>query len=211
MPRFAFPLLLCGSAVDFEVWCDCPAHTCYRAFPRNENCKIRTTLALCLPSSIKGMRKKIPPLQRSPISNPQIQVSGTQALQTMSFLHSFFASTFRPQRTRISFDLDDTLACHRAEVAAEPGYFPTFIHRWLGEPLRHGTGSLMRELRRRDAASGFTPHRDVRRCTYGAGCCCMASGSTAWSTASVIAMDWRPMDFRVCPQNSRRHSVSICT
>ena len=81
----------------------------------------------------------------------------------MSFLHSFFASTFRPQRTRISFDLDDTLACHRAEVAAEPGYFPTFIHRWLGEPLRHGTGSLMRKLRRRGCSvwiytpSGRTP------------------------------------------------------
>lgn len=81
----------------------------------------------------------------------------------MSILHSIFASTFRPQRTRISFDLDDTLACHRAEVPAEQGYFPTFIHRWLGEPLRHGTGSLMRELRRRGCSvwiyttSGRTP------------------------------------------------------
>jgi len=65
----------------------------------------------------------------------------------MSILHNIFASNCRPRRARISFDLDDTLACHRTEVPVERGYFPSFIYRWLGEPLRHGTAALIRELR----------------------------------------------------------------
>jgi len=52
-------------------------------------------------------------------------------------------------RTRISFDIDDTLACHHGHVVAETSRLPAAIHRWLGEPLRVGTRSLIRELRRR--------------------------------------------------------------
>ncbi|MFZ4536087.1 hypothetical protein [Propionivibrio sp.] len=81
----------------------------------------------------------------------------------MNFLRHILASTFRPQRTRISFDIDDTLACHGAGVPTEDSHVPAFIHRWFGEPLRHGTGSLVRELRRRGCSvwiyttSGRTP------------------------------------------------------
>jgi hypothetical protein len=52
-------------------------------------------------------------------------------------------------RTRISFDIDDTLACHHGHVVAEKSRVPAAIHRWLGEPLRVGTRALIRELRRR--------------------------------------------------------------
>jgi hypothetical protein len=55
----------------------------------------------------------------------------------------------RHPRTRISFDIDDTLACHHGHVVAEKSRLPAAIHRWLGEPLRVGTRSLIRELRRR--------------------------------------------------------------
>jgi len=58
-------------------------------------------------------------------------------------------STPGPARTRISFDIDDTLACHHGHVVAEKSRLPAAIHRWLGEPLRVGTRSLIRELRRR--------------------------------------------------------------
>lgn len=81
----------------------------------------------------------------------------------MSILHDIIATNFRPQRTRISFDIDDTLACHGAGVLTEASRVPAFIRRWLGEPLRHGTGSLVRELRRRGCSvwiyttSGRTP------------------------------------------------------
>lgn len=57
------------------------------------------------------------------------------------------SSSARP--LRISFDLDDTLTSHCDRVQMESGWFPGFIHRWLGEPLRDGTYRLMRELRRR--------------------------------------------------------------
>jgi hypothetical protein len=69
---------------------------------------------------------------------------------------------------RISFDVDDTLVLHRLDGPPERGHFPAFIHRWFGEPLRRGTCSLMKELRRRDCSiwiytsSGRTPN-DIRR------------------------------------------------
>lgn len=56
---------------------------------------------------------------------------------------------FRRQQIRISFDIDDTLACQFHHAAAEQSRLPKFIHRLLGEPLRSGTRSLTRELRRR--------------------------------------------------------------
>jgi len=59
------------------------------------------------------------------------------------------ASMLRKSRTRISFDIDDTLACHHGHVVAETSRVPAAIHRWLGEPLRVGTRALIRELRRR--------------------------------------------------------------
>jgi hypothetical protein len=59
------------------------------------------------------------------------------------------ANVFRPSRTRISFDIDDTLACHHGHLVAETSRVPAAIHRWLGEPLRVGSRALIRELRRR--------------------------------------------------------------
>ena len=64
---------------------------------------------------------------------------------------------------RISFDVDDTLVLHGLDAPPECGRFPAFIHRWLSEPLRRGTCSLVRELRRRGCSvwiytsSGRTP------------------------------------------------------
>lgn len=71
-------------------------------------------------------------------------------------------------RTRVSFDVDDTLVCSGAGAPTERSCFPAFIHRWLGEPLRLGTGALVRELRRRQCSvwiyttSGRTPFH-IRR------------------------------------------------
>ncbi|WP_213939684.1 hypothetical protein [Pseudomonas sp. dw_612] len=68
----------------------------------------------------------------------------------------------RPQ-IRISFDIDDTLACQRHHCATEHSRLPVCVHRWLGEPLRMGTRSLTRELRRQGCSiwvytsSGRTP------------------------------------------------------
>ncbi|NIE77519.1 hypothetical protein F3J45_24095 [Pantoea sp. Ap-967] len=68
----------------------------------------------------------------------------------------------RPQ-VRISFDVDDTLACLPHHSPAEHSKLPECIHRWLGEPLRIGTRSLIRELRRQGCSiwiytsSGRTP------------------------------------------------------
>lgn len=67
------------------------------------------------------------------------------------------------QRIRVSFDVDDTLVCHGRSAPIEASRLPDIIHRWFGEPLRHGTGSLVRELRRRGCSvwiyttSGRTP------------------------------------------------------
>ena len=69
----------------------------------------------------------------------------------------------RRQRIRISFDIDDTLACQLHHCEVEQSRLPPFVHRWLGEPLRRGTRSLIRELRRQDCSiwvytsSGRTP------------------------------------------------------
>lgn len=66
-------------------------------------------------------------------------------------------------RLRISFDIDDTLACLPEHSAAEPCTLPAGIHRWLGEPLRKGSRSLFRDLRRQGCSiwiytsSGRTP------------------------------------------------------
>lgn len=66
-------------------------------------------------------------------------------------------------RIRISFDIDDTLACQLHHCDVEPSRLPAFVHRWLGEPLRLGTRSLTRELRRQGCSvwvytsSGRTP------------------------------------------------------
>jgi hypothetical protein len=67
----------------------------------------------------------------------------------MPILPHAVASMFGKRRTRISFDLDDTLVCSGSDALTEEGPFPAFIHRWFGEPLRQGTCSLIRELRRR--------------------------------------------------------------
>lgn len=67
------------------------------------------------------------------------------------------------QRVRISFDIDDTLACLPHHSAAEQSRLPACVHRWLGEPLRRGTRELMGELRRQGCSvwvytsSGRTP------------------------------------------------------
>lgn len=54
----------------------------------------------------------------------------------------------RRAQVRISFDIDDTLACQLHHCATEHSRLPVFVHRWLGEPLRLGTRSLIRQLRR---------------------------------------------------------------
>lgn len=70
---------------------------------------------------------------------------------------------FRRARVRISFDIDDTLACQLEHSAVEHSRLPAFVHRWLGEPLRIGTRSLIRDLRRQGCSiwiytsSGRTP------------------------------------------------------
>lgn len=66
-------------------------------------------------------------------------------------------------QVRISFDIDDTLACLPEHAAAEDSKLPGFVHRWLGEPLRSGTRELVRDLRRQGCSiwiytsSGRTP------------------------------------------------------
>ena len=70
---------------------------------------------------------------------------------------------FKRGQVRISFDIDDTLACLPEHAAAEDSKLPGFVHRWLGEPLRSGTRSLIRDLRRQGCSiwiytsSGRTP------------------------------------------------------
>ncbi|PHN24486.1 hypothetical protein [Pseudomonas sp. ICMP 460] len=69
----------------------------------------------------------------------------------------------RRPRIRISFDIDDTLACQLHHCAVEKSWMPACVHRWLGEPLRIGTRALTRELRRQGCSiwvytsSGRTP------------------------------------------------------
>lgn len=80
-----------------------------------------------------------------------------------SIKDSLAMHAFRRQRIRISFDIDDTLACQLDHCAVEQSRLPACVHRWLGEPLRTGTRSLTRELRRQGCSiwvytsSGRTP------------------------------------------------------
>ncbi|OLS64379.1 hypothetical protein PSEMO_06640 [Pseudomonas putida] len=84
------------------------------------------------------------------------QASGKRAWQAIGHAMN------RP-RIRISFDIDDTLACLPHHSPAEDSKLPDFIHRWLGEPLRSGTRALIRDLRRQGCSiwiytsSGRTP------------------------------------------------------
>lgn len=70
---------------------------------------------------------------------------------------------FKRPRIRISFDIDDTLACQLHHSAVERSRLPACVHRLLGEPLRLGTRALTRELRRQGCSiwvytsSGRTP------------------------------------------------------
>ncbi|MCT8166834.1 hypothetical protein KY380_23610 [Pseudomonas sp. HD6421] len=86
----------------------------------------------------------------------QWRPSTQQAWQTL-------ARAFSRPKMRISFDIDDTLACLPEHSAAEDCKLPEFVHRWLGEPLRAGTRSLIRDLRRQGCSvwvytsSGRTP------------------------------------------------------
>lgn len=86
----------------------------------------------------------------------QWQVGSRQAWQGVT-------RAFRQPRVRISFDIDDTLACLPHHSPAEHSKLPEFVHRWLGEPLRIGTRALIRDLRRQGysiwiyTSSGRTP------------------------------------------------------
>ena len=76
---------------------------------------------------------------------------------------SLQTSLQKRQRVRISFDIDDTLACQLHHCDVEQSRLPDCVHRWLGEPLRFGTRALIRELRRQGCSiwvytsSGRTP------------------------------------------------------
>ena len=67
------------------------------------------------------------------------------------------------RRLRVSFDVDDTLICAGQPGCCETSWVPSFIRRWLGEPLRLGSCALIRELRQRQCSvwiyttSGRTP------------------------------------------------------
>ncbi|MFJ7311845.1 hypothetical protein ACIQVE_03585 [Pseudomonas sp. NPDC098747] len=89
------------------------------------------------------------------------RVSSSRAWQTIK--RSIAMDVFRRQRIRISFDIDDTLACQAHHSDVEHSRLPAFVHRWLGEPLRRGTRDLTRQLRRQGCSiwvytsSGRTP------------------------------------------------------
>ncbi|MFC6340144.1 hypothetical protein GIR22_02205 [Pseudomonas sp. CCM 7891] len=89
------------------------------------------------------------------------RISSSRAWQAIQ--RSIPTHLFRRQRIRISFDIDDTLACQLHHCAVEQSRLPACVHRWLGEPLRTGTRSLTRELRRQGCSiwvytsSGRTP------------------------------------------------------
>jgi len=99
-------------------------------------------------------------MNRYPLQG-RLRMAGNQLwLAVKSLLRTYF---YRQQRIRISFDVDDTLACHFSQGDAECSRLPAAVHRWLGEPLRSGTRELARELRRRGCSiwvytsSGRTP------------------------------------------------------
>lgn len=95
-----------------------------------------------------------------PIS-ARYQASVSRVWQAM--LGAIPMSVFARQRIRVSFDIDDTLACQLHHCAVEQSWLPACLHRWFGEPLRCGTRSLTRELRRQGCSiwvytsSGRTP------------------------------------------------------
>lgn len=74
------------------------------------------------------------------------RTSGSRVVQSLQ--QAIPVRMLKRQRIRISFDIDDTLACQLHHSAVEPNWLPDCVHRWLGEPLRIGTRSLTRELRR---------------------------------------------------------------
>ncbi|MCD6052163.1 MAG: hypothetical protein K0Q55_3581 [Verrucomicrobia bacterium] len=49
---------------------------------------------------------------------------------------------------RVSFDIDDTLVLRGEQTARETGLLPGWLLKRMGEPLRAGTKSLFRELKR---------------------------------------------------------------
>lgn len=91
----------------------------------------------------------------------RLRMTGNQLWLAVKHLFQMYFS--RRQGIRISFDIDDTLACHFSQGDAEYSRLPAAVHRWLGEPLRSGTRELARELRRRGCSiwvytsSGRTP------------------------------------------------------
>ncbi|NWD24109.1 hypothetical protein HX864_12605 [Pseudomonas yamanorum] len=74
------------------------------------------------------------------------RTSGRRVLQAVR--HAMPTGVLKRPRVRISFDIDDTLACQLHHSAVEASWLPNCVHRWWGEPLRSGTRSLTRELRR---------------------------------------------------------------
>ncbi len=97
----------------------------------------------------------------NPLLATKFRASGSQVWQAIR--RAIPLQLFRRQRIRISFDIDDTLACQLHHCAVEGSRLPACVHRWLGEPLRIGTRSLTRELRRQGCSiwvytsSGRTP------------------------------------------------------
>lgn len=83
-------------------------------------------------------------------------------------LRALYDAAPRSRGLRISFDLDDTLTGLGPHAPVESGAFPHFLQRHLGESLRHGTRTLIRELRRHGhsvwiyTTSGRSPER-IRR------------------------------------------------
>ena len=97
----------------------------------------------------------------NPLLATKFRASGSRVWQAIRC--AIPLQLFRRQRIRISFDIDDTLACQLHHCAVEGSRLPVCVHRWLGEPLRIGTRSLTRELRRQGCSiwvytsSGRTP------------------------------------------------------
>ncbi|WP_082069135.1 hypothetical protein [Pseudomonas sp. ES3-33] len=97
----------------------------------------------------------------NPMLATKCRASGSRVWQAIR--RAIPLQLFRRQRIRISFDIDDTLACQLHHCSVEASRLPACVHRWLGEPLRIGTRSLTQELRRQGCSiwvytsSGRTP------------------------------------------------------
>ncbi len=74
---------------------------------------------------------------------PTLASRAVQAIQ-----QALLTRAAKRPRVRISFDIDDTLACQLHHADVESSWLPACAHRWWGEPLRIGTRSLTRQLRR---------------------------------------------------------------